>query len=401
MVTIPLSFFWAFFYCFSAAQATPTGHLIADFKTIPKSAQLLPYGVAQVGEMEGVIGFQVHINSGATTVDIPSRKMEFYHTSGIPNFPVPAGVVLPFGLFPQAGWFADFPAMTVTLNRPVSQGCRTYSGTVPNNVLQLEVKAPAGAHIDGNEVSGLPQIPPVQKTFIFQEGPLFALETVPVNQVKINICDLQDSTDNTTSCSTQVEARVKELGSHTVLGPLLSSLGIGVLGGTGTGTALWATSGGTLVATAATRELIKLPLLPLTAFLPTAGAVGLGVGAATFVTYEAVVLTKLFKARNLLKQIENAHKGQVKESWADDLERALKKNGITVRSWASETKRQILGRALVRLDLEGKLCNGDLKSKRIRKKLSSGKGNGEKLRYLIPRRDEIIKYLSENPKYLY
>ena len=75
----------------------------------------------------------------------------------------------------------------------------------------------------------------MQKTFTFQERALFALETVPVNQVKINICDLQDSTDNTTSCSTQVEARVKELASHTVLGPLLSSLRNRRSRGAGTG----------------------------------------------------------------------------------------------------------------------------------------------------------------------
>ena len=134
------------------------------FQTIPKLPNFA-LRCAQI-EMEGVIGFQVQVNSDATmTVDIPSGRWNFI-TSGIPTFRCRRCRYLS-AFFPRRDGLRDFPAMTVTLN----DGSQVVEHTLRFLTTCCNWKSARCPH-RRNEVSGLPQIPPMQNVY-FQEG-LFA-----------------------------------------------------------------------------------------------------------------------------------------------------------------------------------------------------------------------------------
>ncbi len=201
------------------------------------------------------------------------------------------------------------------------------------------------------------------------------------------------------SCQGDYEERIRELAKKSAFGPAI----IGALTGTtATLTAgLYAMSLGPAyplwLANLVGREVYKLPFATIA---PVAGWIGLGIGAATFVGYEGILLAKIIGMAKTLDLIRSAAKGSVKPSFAHKLGNFAK--GVAKTHRLSEEKFQnVIAQAITTMDAQGMPQRHAVWSAEIawidaHRTWKSTQTCGPSL----PNKKDIIDFLDENPDYL-
>ncbi|MBI2522404.1 MAG: hypothetical protein HYV97_18435 [Bdellovibrio sp.] len=379
----------SFFFLTHALGATTAYLLPTAYTTLPSTQPLIPYGNVQLGSLNGVVGFSFSIPD-QNIIEVPGGEIEFQAPQQFAPFPIPGGGVGQIlTVNPASFWKADFPGFRMPMppNQGLVKGCKTYVLNM-NKPYQVSVQPPQGIQFAGLETN-LPN-PPMQKTYFLQNSNLI-LQTVPMTEVRLNICHYPDDPDDGgihgTTCAPMVTDYVRLLTKKTLFGPFLPSVltGVASAGASAGAVYLMAENLPIWLINLLGREVIKQPLL---AMAPMAGAVGIAVAASTFIGYEAIVLTKLIRAGQVLKSIKMAANGAAEKSWVRSLEKRI--------DWDPKLdfkkKEATLASAIKRLDTEGLLCNGELGGKKVKK--------NPKLRDLIASKREIINYLSKNTHYL-
>jgi len=376
-----------------------TAYLLPNiYKTTPMApVPLVPYSTTNINELNGQIGYSFSIpNSNTQNISIPTGKVGFLPPQNFNTYPLPGGgTTRVIQVNPSSFWEANFPNMNVQLNNSIKEGCHTYTASLVTNppVYQLQVDVPQGVQFLALNTALNGQV--TSMPYLLQNQ-ILSLPTLPSTNVKLNIChylndEATDPSNPSTSCLPLVKSRVNELAKKSIFGPLISSTVLGSASAVlGAGAVyLMGENLPAFLVNILGREILKQPTLALA---PVAGAVGIAVSALTFVGHEAIVITKLVNAANVLKSLKMAQGGTAKKSWTKTLDRYLRKK--TVRGWDSQNKKALLGSAIKRMNAEGLLCNGELKSKRVQRK------KNKKLRHLIPSKKEILKYIKKNTDYL-
>ncbi|MEK6623870.1 MAG: hypothetical protein AABY86_02815, partial [Bdellovibrionota bacterium] len=137
------------------------------------------------------------------------------------------------------------------------------------------------------------------------------------------------------------------------------------------------------------REVYKLPFATIA---PVAGWIGLGIGAATFIGYEGIILAKIITMAQALDVLREAQKGHVKKSFASKLGGVAK---VTVRGWDPKKKESILAQTIATID--GQAMQG------IKRGVLEAGPFEEGVQVCgaeLPHKKDLINFINENPEYL-
>ncbi|HAZ14028.1 MAG: hypothetical protein A2X86_17180 [Bdellovibrionales bacterium GWA2_49_15] len=197
-----------------------------------------------------------------------------------------------------------------------------------------------------------------------------------------------------TSCQADYEKRIRKLAKKSIFGPTIT----GALTGTSATLAagLYAMSLGPQfplwLANLVGREVYKLPFATIA---PVAGWIGLGIGTATFIGYEGIILAKIIRMAQALDLIRDAQKGPVKKSFASKLGNFAK--GVAkVRGWDDKRKQAIIAQAITTMDEQA--------MQGVRRGLLEAGPFEEGIQVCnqgdLPHKKDLINFLSDNPDYL-
>ncbi|MBI2519393.1 MAG: hypothetical protein HYV97_03210 [Bdellovibrio sp.] len=194
-----------------------------------------------------------------------------------------------------------------------------------------------------------------------------------------------------TSCEADYQKRIRKLAKKSVFGPTIT----GALTGTSATLAsgLYAMSLGPefplWLANLVGREVYKLPFATIA---PVAGWIGLGVGVATLVGYEGIILAKIIRMAQALDVIRQAQKGHVKKSFASKLGGIAK---VTVRGWDPKKKEAILAQTITTLDHQGMqgVARGVLEAGPFEEGVQVCSID-------LPHKKDLINFINMNPEYL-